>query len=259
MGRYLKKNYFGRYPFLNILVSKAVFRTLAHRRKRLLKKARRRSRDHIHTEPRNDEGQKERVQELLDRGYERINIGGGNKNLNGYFNVDFIEHPRLEVPELIANIRDLSFIPDESMRRIHSNHVVEHLEQEQFEDQLEQYKRILQPDGIISIRCPNVLGASYGFFFGHVPEDDREGFVELGFPEDEDFQNPKDDWYVGDLYGLFHWFYAFPGFVENQHLNRFTPTLMQRTLEAKGYELLKMSRPEAAQLVVIARKEKREG
>lgn len=254
MGRFLKKDYFGRYPFLNIITSKAVFFTLRKRRQRLLRKAGKRSEEHIHKEVRNDEGQAEKVRELLDRGYEKLNLGGGNKSLEGFFNIDFIQHPELEVPEIVANILDLSFIPDQSLKQIHSNHVVEHLTQEQFEAQLEEYRRILRPEGLISIRCPNVLGASYGFFFGHVPENDREGFIELGFPRDEDFQNPKDDWYVGDLYGLFHWFHAFPGHTENQHLNRFTPTLMRETLEKKGFHLLKMSDPESAQLVAIARK-----
>lgn len=254
MGRFLKKDHFGRYPFVNILVSKAVFWSLRRRKRKLLKKAARRSEAHIHTEQRNDEGQAEEVQKLLGEGYEKLNLGGGNKALNGFFNIDFIAHD-LEVPEIVANILDLSFIPDQSLEQIHSNHVVEHLSKEQFEKQLEEYQRILKGDGFLSIRCPNVLGASYGFFFGHVPEDDREGFLEEGFPPDEDFQDPQDDWYVGDLYGLFHWFYAFPGFSENQHLNRFTPTLMRETLERKGFRVRKMSKPEAAQLVVIAEKE----
>ncbi len=254
MGRFLKKNYFGRYPLLNILVSKAVFWTLRRRERQLLKKAKRRKRSPVTPKAREQEGKAKEVQELLEQGYERINLGGGNKSLQGFFNIDFVEHPELEAPEILADIRDLSFIPDDSIRQIHSNHLVEHLTQAEFEAQLEQYRRILKPEGIISIRCPNLLGVSYGFFFGHVPEDDRVGFLELGFPEKEDFQNPKDDWYVGDLYGFYHWANAYTGFEENQHFNRFTPSSMKGSLEENGLTPLKMSRPEAAQLVVIAQK-----
>jgi SAM-dependent methyltransferase len=251
MGRFLKKNYFGRYPIRNILVSKAIFRTLKQRKEQLLKRARRRSEEHIHKEVRNDEGQEEELRQVLEQGYEKVNLGAGGRSLEGFFNVDFIAHGT-SAPEIVANILDLSFIPDNSLKQVHSNQVVEHLTQEQFEEQLDEYKRILKPGGRISIRCPNALGVSYGFFFGHVPENDREGFLEEGFPPDEEFQNPKDDWYVGDLYGFFHWIHAFPGFSENQHLNRITPTQMQETLGKKGYRIHKISRPEAAQLVVIA-------
>lgn len=230
-----------------------IFWALERRRKKLLKKAARRSELHIHTQERNDEGQADEVQKLLKQGYERLNLGGGAKALHAFFNVDFIRNDP-NAPEVVANILDLSFIADQVLKQIHSNHVVEHLTQKGLEDQLEAYHRILKADGFLSIRCPNVLGASYGFFFGHVPEDDREGFLEEGFPPDEDFQNPKDDWYVGDLYGLFHWFNAFPGFSENQHHNHLTPSLMQETLERKGFRIRKMSKPEAAQLVVIAEK-----
>ncbi|MFB6258356.1 MAG: hypothetical protein ABEH38_06665 [Flavobacteriales bacterium] len=252
MGRFLKKRYFGRYPFWNALVSKALFWTLRRREQKLRKKARGRAETHI--QHRNDEGRSEEAQKLLEEGYERINLGGGKKELEGFFNIDFVPH-KLQTPEIVANIQDLSFIPDQSLKQVHSNQLVEHLSQKGFEEQLEAWRRILRSDGFISIRCPNVLGASYGFFFGHVPEDDREAFLEQGFPPDEDFQDPEDDWYVGDLYGLFHWFNAYPGLTENQHLNRFTPTLMRETLEKKGFRILKMSRPEAAQLVVIAEPE----
>ncbi len=257
MGRFLKKNYFGRYAIINIALSKAIFWALRRRRKKLLKKAARRSETYIHKNTRNAEGQAEEVEKILEQGYEKLNLGGGNKALQGFFNVDFVQHD-LEVPEVVANILDLSFIPDRSLSQIHSNHVVEHISQDAFEEQLEAWKRILRPEGIVSIRCPNVLGASYGFFFGHVPEGEREGFLEAGFPPDETFQDQKDDWYVGDLYGLFHWFYAYPGFTENQHLNRFTPTLMKETLEQKGFRVLKMSKPESAQLVVVGKKESEE-
>lgn len=251
MGRFFKQQYFGRYPFLNMMVSKAVFWTLRRRERKLLKKAGKRSEGHIYPRSANDEGQAEEVRRLLEEGYKKVDLGAGNKSLKGFFNVDMVRQGS-ENPEVVANILDLSFIPDQSLDQIHSNQVVEHLTQEDFERQLEGYKRILRPGGIVSIRCPNALGVSYGFFFGHVPEDDREGFLEAGFPPDEEFQNPKDDWYVGDLYGFFHWIHAFPGFKENQHLNRITPTLLQRTFEAKGYRILKMTRPEAAQAVVVA-------
>ena len=153
----------------------------------------------------------------------------------------------------MANILDLSFIPDKSIRQIHSNHVIEHLTQAQLEKQLADYKRILYPEGIISIRCPNALGVSYGFFMGQVPEEGHDNFIKLGFPEDEDFFNPKDGWYYKDLWALYHWLYAFTGDIENQHFNLLTPTKLRKTVEQAGFKILAMTNPETSNLVIMAK------
>ena len=156
--------------------------------------------------------------------------------------------------EVIANILDLSFIPDESIQHFHSNHVMEHITPSQLDDQLKTYMDKLEKGGVISIRCPNVLGVSYGFFFGQEEELGYDEFLQLGYPKEEDFYDDKDGWYFQDLWGLYHWFYAYTGSIENEHLNQLTPTKLTKAVEKAGFTILKMVNPEASNLVLMAMK-----
>jgi len=189
----------------------------------------------------------------LVNGFDKLNIGGGRKNLSGFVNVDFVAYPDVQ-REVIANILDLGFVPSCRFSHVHSNHVIEHITEEGLLLQIKEYWRILMDDGLLTIRCPNALGVAYGFWFEPVLEDDRDEFVELGFPSDEDFSNPEDVWAHKDIFAFLHWIYGDVGNLENQHLNRITPTKLQHTLEAVGFEIMKMTKPEALNLVVVARK-----
>lgn len=242
-------SYFGNYPYLNMVISKLIFLGLGYRRKQLIRKYKNNSKV---VQLVNTEQTKNDFQQYLNQGYSKINIGGGTKEFDGFVNLDFVKHENVN-REVLANILDLSFIPDSSINQIHSNHVMEHLTQQQLEQQLEQYKRILNQKGIISMRLPNALGVSYGFFFGQVAERDYENFLALGFPKEEDFYNQNDGWYYQDLWALYHWFYAYTGNVENEHLNQLTPTLLKDTVEKAGFTIVKMSIPEASNLVLIAK------
>lgn len=243
-------SYFGNYPYVNMAISKLIFWSLGYRRKQLIRKYKNNSKVF---QLENTEQTKKDFQQYLDQGFSKINIGGGTKEFEGFVNLDFVKHENVS-REVLANILDLSFIPDASINQVHSNHVMEHLTQQQLEQQLEQYQRILSQDGLISIRVPNALGVSYGFFFGQVAERDHEEFLKLGFPKEEDFYNKDDGWYYQDLWALYHWFFAYTGNIENEHLNQLTPTLLKDTVEKAGFTILKMSIPEASNIVLMAKK-----
>jgi len=201
----------------------------------------------------NDDSVALAMKNWLDQGYDKLNIGGGKKNLYGFVNIDFVPHPNVE-REVVANILDLTFVPDETASHIHSNHVIEHLTEAQLHRQLREYYRILKDRGRISIRCPNALGVAYGFWFPPILEQERDEFVSLGFPQDENFGNPLDRWAYKDLFGLLHWFYGDMGNIENQHQNVITPSKLIAYLEEAGFKIIKISKPEALNLVVIASK-----
>lgn len=245
------RKYFGRYPLFNWLASSFFFWALERRKRRLRKKNVKKFRNANQFVLENTEKTTQEFQKYLDKDYNKVSIGGGYKKLEGYLNVDFVDHPDIE-DEVVANILDLSFMPDKCVTHMHSNHVVEHITQEQFEDLLKSAKRILKPGGVFTLRCPNVLGVSYGFFHGAVQEWKRDEFIEAGFPADEEFANPKDNWYEKDLYAYVHWVWGDVGNPENQHLNYFTPTLMQETLEKNGFRIVIMNQPEASNLAVVA-------
>ena len=112
----------------------------------------------------------------------------------------------------------------------------------------------MKPDGLLTIRCPNALGVSYGFWFPVEPEQEREQFVELGYPADEVFYDPQIGWYHHDLLGLIHFFYGDRGSIDNQHLNIITPTKLRTAVEGAGFEVRKMSAPETTNIVLVARR-----
>ncbi|MGB5158937.1 MAG: hypothetical protein WBN77_16040 [Desulfobacterales bacterium] len=153
-----------------------------------------------------------------------------------------------------ANILDLAFIPDECISHVHSNHVIEHLKNEEIINQISEWDRILKREGLLTIRCPNTLGAAYGFWFEPILESQKAEFTRLGFPADEDFGNPADKWGHKDFFGLIHWFYGDAGNISNQHLSRLTPSVLHKLLVDKGFSVLKMSEPEALNIVIVARK-----
>ena len=195
----------------------------------------------------------EELRRWLDSGYDRLNVGGGRKSLDGFVNIDFVRHP--EVPrEILANALDLSFVPSGRVSQIHSSHMLEHLRPEEITTQLEQYYRILKADGLLTLRVPNTLGAAYAFWFEPILEEDRGEFVARGFPADETFGDPRDGWMHRDLYGLLHWFYGEVGNPTNEHLTRITPSWLQDQLESAGFRIRKISKPEALNIVVVAGK-----
>ena len=191
---------------------------------------------------------------FMEQGYTKVNIGGGAKNLKGFVNIDFVSHSCVE-REIRANILDLSFIPDGSVSHVHSNHLAEHLSSSAFKEQLSQYYRIMGKQGLLTMRCPNALGVCYGFWFNVLPEVDRNEFLSLGFPEDEDFYNPLDGWYHKNFYGFLHWIYGDAGNITNQHLNIFTSSKIRTAVAAAGFSIVKISEPESSNIIIIARKE----
>ena len=239
-----------RFPIVNLFCSKLIFASLRYRifTCRFKNSFRRKNLLVV-----NDLSTALVLRTWLDKGFGKLNVGGGPKNLEGFVNIDFVNHPTVE-REVVANILELSFVPNSSMSQIHCNHVIEHLTEEQLRHQILDYWRILKDNGCLTIRCPNSLGASFGFWFEPVLEGDRNEFIALGYPPDESFGNPEDKWLHKDLFGLLHWFYGDMGNIENQHLNIITPSKLKRCLEVAGFEILKMTEPEALNITLVAKK-----
>jgi len=251
----MAKGYWGsRFPIDNLLCSRFVFaavwwRVTCRRFKNSLAQILRSKAVRLV----NEKSTAVALRRWLNQGYDKLNIGGGPKNLHGFVNIDFVASPTAE-RIVVANILDLSFVPDACASHIHTNHVIEHLTQDQLQRQLKEYRRILKEDGLLTIRCPNALGAAYGFWFEPVIERDKEQFIALGFPGDEKLADPSDRWVHKDFFGLLHWFYGDMGNIENQHLNIITPTMIRTCVGRAGFTILKMADPEAVNIVLVARK-----
>lgn len=195
----------------------------------------------------------EEMRKWLNAGYDKLNVGGGPRNLTGFVNIDLVRHESVE-REIVANALDLSFVPSNRISQVHSSHMLEHLRPEHIPLQLDQYYRVLKSDGILTLRIPNALGASYAFWFEPIMEAGREAFIADGYPNDEVFGDPREGWLHKDLYGLLHWFYGEVGNPLNEHLSRITPSWLESRLEAAGFRTRRISLPEALNIVVVAEK-----
>jgi SAM-dependent methyltransferase len=89
----------------------------------------------------------------------RLNLGCGDKILEGYINVDFAESRKGNKPDVIADLRDLQFEVDYA-DEILSVHVIEHFYPWEAEDLLNHWKNILKPGGSLVLECPNILTAA---------------------------------------------------------------------------------------------------
>lgn len=251
----MANGYWGsRFPVGNILFSKFIFAAVRWRIAALrLKNALKRFLYPNTVQLINSSATAQALNAWLEKGCDKLNMGGGCKSLNGFVNIDFAMCPVVN-RQVVANILDLSFVPSQCASHIHTNHVIEHLTKEQLGHQLKEYHRILKDGGLLSIRCPNALGSSYGFWFEPVLEQDRNEFVACGFPADETFGDPADKWMHKDLFGLLHWFYGDVGNIQNQHLNIVTPSMINISVVKAGFDILKTANPEAINIVIVARK-----
>ena len=238
----------GQIPVVNFIATRGVF--AAMRWRFAVQRFRNRLRRHSVTMKNGPEVAAQLAAFLAD-GYDRLNVGGGPKNLRGFVNIDFVRYPQAQ-RQIVANVLDLHFIDSETIAQVHTNHVVEHLTEEQIEAQLREYHRILKPGGLLTLRCPNALGAAYGFWFDPILEDDPGEFVRLGFPSDETLAEPADRWGHKDLYATMHWFFGDVGNIENQHLTQITPTKIRRLVEGAGFDVVKSAVPEALNIVLVA-------
>jgi len=89
----------------------------------------------------------------------RLNLGCGDKILEGYINVDFAESRKGKKPDIISDLRALQFDPDYA-DEILSVHVIEHFYPWEAEELLRHWKNILKSGGRLVLECPNILTAA---------------------------------------------------------------------------------------------------
>jgi len=59
-------------------------------------------------------------------------------------------------PDLVASMTDLSALPDQSVDFIFSKHNIEHLKYHDVPLALSEFHRVLKPEGLLIIRCPDI-------------------------------------------------------------------------------------------------------
>ena len=89
----------------------------------------------------------------------KLNLGCGDKILDGYINIDINTERRSNKPDIIADIRDLKTIKTAIADEILAVHVIEHFFYWEAVPLLTSWRRILKPNGKIILECPNLLHA----------------------------------------------------------------------------------------------------
>jgi len=81
----------------------------------------------------------------------KLNIGCGNNRIEGYINIDSADDTN---PDVVVDIRQGLPYPDNSAEEILFFHAIEHIEEKFHERILEEFWRVLRPEGLLLISYP---------------------------------------------------------------------------------------------------------
>jgi hypothetical protein len=93
----------------------------------------------------------------------RLNLGCGDKILDGYINVDVVKSRAGKSPDVICDLHQLTPFPDNHADEILAVHVVEHFWRWEVEAILREWIRVLKPGGRMVLECPNLAAACEAF------------------------------------------------------------------------------------------------
>lgn len=107
----------------------------------------------------------------------RLHLGSGNQIFENYINVDF---KRLDGVDVQADVRQLPF-RDNSIEVIETYHTIEHIPRQQITSTLEDWFRVLKPDGKLIIEFPNFEQNCRDFLDAMEKEDCKNAIMHLMF------------------------------------------------------------------------------
>jgi len=149
----------------------------------------------------------------------KLNLGCGDKILDGYINIDVVESRAGEKPDVICDLHDLSKFQSNSVDEILAVHVIEHFWQWEVTDILKEWIRVLKPGGKLILECPNLISAAEEFL-------KNSDVAAMGGPEGQ-----RSMWV----------FYGDPGWKDSLMIHRwgYTPNSLATVMSAAGLIELK--------------------
>lgn len=93
----------------------------------------------------------------------RLNLGCGDKILDGYINVDVAPSRAGKKPDVLCDLHRLEPFANGDADEILAVHVVEHFWRWEVVDILKEWTRVLKPGGRMILECPNLISACQAF------------------------------------------------------------------------------------------------
>jgi predicted SAM-dependent methyltransferase len=81
-----------------------------------------------------------------------LHLGCGNRFLPGYFHIDLWAYSHVN---LVHDVRDLSMFKDNSIEMIYASHIIEHFDRKEAESILQEWCRVLVPNGTLRVATPD--------------------------------------------------------------------------------------------------------
>ena len=136
----------------------------------------------------------------------RLNLGCGYDIRKDYLNVDL--QPK-HSPDLVADVTHLPMLPSGYFEEVLAQDVLEHLERARTRPALDEWARLLKPNGVLTIRVPSLFDL----------------FEMLSAPARREFAKAQE---------IVHLMYGTQAYTGDYHLTGFTPVLLDGYLRRAG-------------------------
>ncbi len=82
----------------------------------------------------------------------KLHLGCWKRYFPGWVHIDLCDFPHIDYQ---SKVNDLNFIQDNSVQIIYASHVFEYFDRQEAEQVLSEWRRVLEPDGILRICVPD--------------------------------------------------------------------------------------------------------
>lgn len=105
----------------------------------------------------------------------KLHLGCGQRHIPGFYHVDALPFPHVD---RIGRIERLDFIPDDGVELIYACHVLEHFGRFEITDVLKEWRRVLQPKGVLRLSVPD-FAACAAIYYEEGLKDGLSGLIGL--------------------------------------------------------------------------------
>lgn len=97
--------------------------------------------------------------------FAKLHLGCGKKRFAGWYHVDALDYPHVDH---VGPVQDLSFIEDGVVEVIYACHVLEHFGRKEYMSVLREWRRVLQPGGILRLAVPDYRACAELYLSGRL-------------------------------------------------------------------------------------------